>query len=359
MNPGSLDKAECIAKAVLYEGYMLYPYRRSSLKNRQRCTFGTLYPELHPDVLGGTEPCRHQTQCLVNGTPSSTVTARVRFLHPGSRRLEACIDGAENQFHPVEALAVGTGIPQAIYQTQDYQTQDEAVEHTVEAELQLGEIFDRPRTIAFEFPAGLEITELRDPVGKLAGRIQREQRAITGEIRFSVEPLDGVDGFRLTVELLNTTSYRPASAGNRSSALLLSLASAHTILGIRDGEFISLLDPPEDLREAAAACKNIGVYPVLVGEPGEHDLILASPIILYDYPQIAPESAGDFFDATEMDEMLTLRVMTLTEDEKTEMCNSDERMRELLARTEATAREQLTRTHGVVRGLHAIKDNAA
>ena len=56
-------------------------------------------------------------------------------------------------------------------------------------------------------------------------------------------------------------------------------------------------------------------------------MMLCSPIILYDYPKIAPESAGDFFDGTEMDEMLTLRVLTLTDAEKQEMRNGDPRAR--------------------------------
>ena len=46
------------------------------------------------------------------------------------------------------------------------------------------------------------------------------------------------------------------------------------------------------------------------------DVVLASPIILYDHPAVAPESAGALFDATEIDEILTLRVLTLTEEEK-------------------------------------------
>jgi hypothetical protein len=95
----------------------------------------------------------------------------------------------------------------------------------------------------------------------------------------------------------------------------------------------------------------VGNFPVLVGEEGDRDMMLCSPIVLYDYPQIAPESAGDFYDSTEMDEMLTLRVMTLTDNEKTEMRNADDRVRDLLQRTEETAREQLMRTHGTIRGL--------
>ena len=69
-----------------------------------------------------------------------------------------------------------------------------------------------------------------------------------------------------------------------------SFASTHTILGVRQGQFISLLDPPDHLIEAAAGCSNIGFWPVLVGEEQQRDMLLASPIILYDYPQIAPES---------------------------------------------------------------------
>src|SRR5208282_417095 len=121
-------------------------------------------------------------------------------------------------------------------------------------------------------------------------------------------------------------------------ALRQALVSTHTILGVRQGEFVSLLDPPEDCREAVAACGNVGTWPVLVGEEGQRDTLLSSPIILYDYPQLAPESPGDFFDGTEIDEMLTLRIMTMTDEEKVAMAAVDERAAALLARTEALAR---------------------
>ncbi len=352
MIDNGIDKAESIAKAVLYEGYMLYPYRASAVKNRQRCTFGTLYPDGYPDVLRGTESCRNQTQCIVKGTPSSTIRLRVRFLHLRSRLIEACVPGAVNRFRPVETLAIGTEV---------HQTWDEAVERTVEAQLEIGDLLDHSRMIDFEFPPSYEMSELRDPAGDLVGRLKRTQLAVKGGIRLSLESLHAADWFRLAVEVTNATQcpVAPVGASDRASALLSSFASAHTILSVGGGEFISLLDPPENLRQAAAECRNIGLYPVLAGEPGDHDVMLASPIILYDYPQIAPESAGDFFDATEIDELLTLRVMTLTDREKSEMRNSDERLRELLAHTEATAREQLARTHGAMRGLRPIKENAA
>jgi hypothetical protein len=136
---------------------------------------------------------------------------------------------------------------------------------------------------------------------------------------------------------------------DRDSALCASMLSAHMILTVNNGEFPSLLDPPDALRIAAKNCRNVGNFPVLVGTEGDHDMLLCSPIFLYDYPQVAPESAGDFYDATEMDEMLTLRVITLTDQEKNQVRQDDEHARLLLERTEQTAHEQLARTHGAIR----------
>ena len=95
---------------------------------------------------------------------------------------------------------------------------------------------------------------------------------------------------------------------------------------------------------------------MLVGEEGQRDTLLSSPIILYDYPQIAPESAGDLFDGTEIDEILSLRIMTLTDEEKREMSQSDERARQMLERTETMPVEQLMKLHGVLRGLRPLKE---
>ena len=85
---------------------------------------------------------------------------------------------------------------------------------------------------------------------------------------------------------------------------------------------------------------------MLVGESGRRDTMLGSPIILYDYPQIAPESAGDLFDSTEIDEILTLRILTLTDEEKDEMRRSDERARRILERLESSPPEHLLELHG-------------
>src|SRR5262249_13239472 len=135
---------------------------------------------------------------------------------------------------------------------------------------------------------------------------------------------------------------------------LRALVSTHAILGVAGGEFVSLTDPPRRWREAAAACRNVGVWPVLVGEADQKDTMLASPIILPDYSQVAPESAGDYFDGTEIDEMLALRIMTLTDAEKGEMAAVDGKARALLERVEGMTREQLLGLHGAVRGLRPV-----
>ncbi len=108
----------------------------------------------------------------------------------------------------------------------------------------------------------------------------------------------------------------------------------------------------------AAGCQNIGAWPVLVGDPGERDTMLSSPIILYDYPQVAPESPGDLFDSTEIDEILILRILTLTDDEKRAAAAVDERVRALLYRNESLAMEQLAGLHGAVRGLQLVNEGA-
>jgi hydrogenase maturation protease len=143
---------------------------------------------------------------------------------------------------------------------------------------------------------------------------------------------------------------------SREDALMHSLISTHTILGVENGKFVSLFDPPESMAPFAARCQNKNAWPVLVGDDGSRDMMLSSPIILYDYPQIAPESPGDLFDGTEIDEILALRIMTMTDDEKREVRQSDPRGRELLERTEALPPEHLMKLHGVLRGLRSSQE---
>jgi hydrogenase maturation protease len=157
--------------------------------------------------------------------------------------------------------------------------------------------------------------------------------------------------FKVSIRVQNLTPLE-TPAENRDAALMQSLVSTHTILGMKGGEFVSLLEPPAELQELASGCENVGAWPVLVGAQGQRDTLLAFPIILYDYPQIAPESPGDLFDGTEIDEILSLRIMTLTDEEKNEIRNSDDRARQILERTESMPAEQFMKLHGAMRNLH-------
>jgi hypothetical protein len=335
-----------IADAVLYEGYILYPYRPST-KNRQRWTFGGLYPEPYCRQ-GGGDAWTQQTECLVVGDLATSLEVVVRFLHLTSRQvgdidppLAEWPKGEEPSFQPVESLRVGD----RSFQTwQEAETREFAIEPST-----VGEILANPISRAFRFPGGRRSEPLIGPNGMVLGILVREQDDVAGSVEVSAtEVEEGL--YRVTVRVSNTA---PLEAGSitRDRALLRALVSTHAILGVERGEFVSLMDPPDRWRSAASACRNIGVWPVLVGEEGRSEMMLSSPIILYDYPKIAPESAGDLFDGTEIDEILTLRIMTLTDEEKGEMVAVDERAGELLARTETLAREQLMGLHGTFRGL--------
>jgi hydrogenase maturation protease len=337
-----------IVNAVLYEGYMLYPYRRSAVKNQQRWNFGVLYPECYSEAQSGADSSSMQTECLVAGSGDAELDIKVRFLHLLDRQAGKPISGSD-EYRIVDSLEVDGKI---------FQTWQEAVERDVNVPgVCLSEISFRPRTYEFSFPSSRTIEPVWDASGRIAGAIIREQESVEGsiELRITRQPNDP-QLFKVTAHILNLSAFEDASGKCRDEALRRSFVSTHTILSVRGGEFVSLLDPPEALRQSAARCRNIGTWPVLVGREGERDAMLSSPIILYDYPQVSPESAGDFFDGTEIDEMLALRVMTLTDEEKREMQNVDERTSQILERTETLPAEQLMKLHGAMRSLRQLKE---
>jgi hypothetical protein len=308
-----MDEVRRLADAVLYEGYLLWPYRRSALKNQRRWTFGGVHPpawsSAHPD-----DRAVAMAQCLVEGD-APAVDVEVRFLQIVRRQAR---DAAGQ---PVDALVAG-GVRHV--------TWDEAVERRL----------DRPGP--FDIPAGCEVEDLGDD-----GALEHRWETLSGEVVLAVEPVrEGVH--RVTVAIANMTLLGLAD-GHREAVLRRSLCSAHAVLRVRGGSFVSMADPPPALAGAAAACCQDGLWPVVVGAPGAHDTVLASPLMLEDHPRIAPESPGDLFDGGEVDELLVLNILALTDAEKAEMRASDPRAREILDRTEALTPEQLLRLHGVRR----------
>jgi len=296
----SLESVERLANAVLYEGYILYPYRPSSVKNRRRFNFGVLVPPAYSDLQAG-ESSAMQTECLVCGSRRTRVDVRVRFLQ--------VMPGAWQEAAEREASLMDGELGELVAQTRS-------------AELLAGESVGAP----------------------IHGMVTVGARLLA----------DGL--FRVSVRVENRTPIEGAERLSRDEVLPYSLVAAHTILAARDGEFVSLLDPPDEFRGEAAACKNIGTWPVLAGEPGSREVMLASPIILYDYAQVAPESPGDLFDGAEIDEILTLRILTLTDEEKREVRNGDARARQILERTEMLPDEHLMKLHGALRGLHPVEE---
>jgi hypothetical protein len=218
-----------------------------------------------------------------------------------------------------------------------------------------GQLQQEPLRLAFELPPKTEYEAILSTEGQIAGRIIRGREQINGTAEVSACCLRG-EICKITLRVSNNTVMSGPAYRTRDQALQRAL-SAHSILRVVQGEFISLLDPPNGLHECAAGCSNVGTWPVLAGDEGQRDTMLSSPIILYDYPQIAPESGGDLFDGTEIDEILALRILTLTEDEKRQMREGDERARKILERTEALPAEEFAKLHGALRGLRPISED--
>jgi hypothetical protein len=323
------DPVRSIADAVLYEGYMLWPYRRSALKNQRRWGFGGVYP---PAAEG--ERSTMQAQCLLEAGPDATVHVSVRFLHVIDRRIATL--GADGHWCFVDELTVAG-------------ERHLAWEEAVERELTLPPLrMDQaePAVVPIAVDGGAD----EEPLGG-AGWIIRERRRLRGSIEAAAEAV-GPGLQRVTVRVANTT---PAEGGKRDELHRRTFCSTHAVLRVDRGGFVSLTDPPPALAELAEQCRNDGSWPVLVGRPGDRSTMLASPIILEDHPRIAPESPGDLFDGGEIDQMLVLNILSLTDEEKAEMRASDPRAREILERTEALTPEQLMRLHGAIREFAEVR----
>jgi hypothetical protein len=293
--------AEAVARAVVYEGYVLYPYRASSVKNRHRWMFGTLAPRLPPGR--GVEASAMRTECLVQAEPAAAVVVRVRLRQPADVFSRPGVEPARE---------------------------------AVEREIDLGA---HAITLLSQEPLERGFAFVEDAA--VRGEERTITRAIRGLVRLRATRVES-SAFRLTVEVENLTDSAPGA-----DIAFVSFVSTHVLLGLdaEAGAFCSLADPPAPLREAAAGCKNVGAWPALLAR----DVVLASPIILPDFPALAPESAGDLFDSTEIDEILTLRILTLAEAEKVEIRRRGGRAAAILDRTEALGPDQLARLHGAVR----------
>jgi hypothetical protein len=347
-----IDSIKAIANAVLYEGYILYPYRPSSIKNRQRWTFGGVFPKSFNQQ---GDASFMETQVLLRGGEQAAFGVHLRFLQIVKREVGLLATPADELTKEGEPGL--TLVPRLNIDGRELLAWEEAIEREVALDPLRPVDFQRAGLVTpFRFEGGRSIEPVRDRNGRIVAALIRTSHAIDGVVETKAQRL-APDLWKLTVRIENLTSLADSDRTQRAEAQLRAFASTHAILDADGGRFISLLDPPDEFREAAAQCVNVGAFPVLVG--GEDNrAMLSSPIILYDHPTIAPESPGDLFDGAEIDEILTLRILAMTDAEKREMAAVDARARALLERTHALTADDMARLHGVMRdGLSQVSQS--
>lgn len=317
------DRARAVADAVLYEGYLLYPYRATSSRNRSRWQWGVLGPAGASDA-GIGEDDTMTAQFLVDGAQSITLV--VRFLQLQHRRAER--DAGGGRFEPVDELITSSG---------SWLTWDEAVEH----EESFGPFALDDSAQPWILPLTAAGSTSIEPVEN--GWLVRERRKLNARVTIGVEP----DGELQRVSVSITNIGKPAA--DKAEAIARSLIGTHVIAEVVGGAFVSLLEPPLTAADAVSRCSQHRCFPVLAGPPGAGDLLLVSPIILYDHPEVAEQSETALYDCTEIDEILTLRVMTMTDQEKAQARATDPLAAQIIDRCDSMSPEAMARLHGALR----------
>ena len=313
----SLDAVRRVADAVLYEGYILYPYRASAAKNRSRWQFGVLMPAGYT-AADPSETSVTQTECVFEHSGRPSVQIIARFLQ-------------------VQRRTDPTGA-----------TWDEAVEREIEVSAGPDELLGEGLTSEFSVEGGEDAEPLTGQDGA-RGYTVRRREPLAGAICIHTTPVPGPwQAVRLRVRVENRTAPG-APPEHREAALPAALVATHLILRISGGEFVSMTDPPMWAKPAVDSCENVGCWPVLADPGGGRDVMLSAPIILYDHPELAPESPGELYDGTEIDEILTLRTLALSDDEKVEARATDPRAAALIDRVESLDAQAMGRMHGTIR----------
>ncbi|WP_046507479.1 hypothetical protein [Streptomyces odonnellii] len=343
------DRARRVADALLFEGYVLYPYRASARKNRLRWQFGVLVPPSWACMYG--EHAEQRTECLLEPRRAGHLLVELRFLKVRRRTVE----------RPAPDGSGWTGTARLDLTDRVLVPWDEGEEQRVALRVPLDELAGEGRTVRFDRPGGVAYEPVQEAggTGPAVGRLVRRSRALAGEMHLATEPLPGPYGaLRLTVTVRNASDWAPPDRapdprrrGDREAALPYSLIGAHLLLGLPGGRFLSMTDPPQWARPAARTCRNEHTWPVLAGGAGRDDVLLSSPIILDDHPELAAESPGPLYDATEIDEILSLRTAALTEEEKREARGTDARAAEVIDLVDGMPAQVMERLHGAIRGL--------
>jgi hypothetical protein len=344
-----LDAARRIADAVLYEGYLLYPYRASSSKNQVRWQFGVLGPRGAVDELVGEEPLIYTETVLQPLGDTAMVDIRVRFLQTQWRAPERPLDSGG--FEQIDELRVGAT---------HWIAWHEAVEREVKVlGLTLEELV-AGQEVELSLPGGEDPEILYDGEGTIAGRLLRTRYPLHGRMRISATREETTPpALLLRVEVENLADLAPSDEASRTArrdlAARQSFVGTHLLLSATDATFVSVVDPPAWAAAVVARCTNARCWPVLAGTRGEDEqsseIVFGTPIILGDFPEIADESPGQLFDSAEIDEILTLRIMTMTDEEKAAARGTDPRAAAIIDRSDSMPQEIFERLHGALRGF--------
>jgi hypothetical protein len=360
----SLDEVRKVADAVLYEGYILYPYRASSQKNHSRWQFGVLMPPAYTEA-DPSENSALQAECVFEHYDEPAVEVTLRFLQVQRRRTEGTAPGPGSTLAPDardasarDAASAGDASARDAASATDAPTPapgrpasdplgpavwDEAVEQEVTVVVPSTELLGPGAVLQFAIPGGDESETVP------GARVVRRREPLTGSIAVTATPLPGPwQAARLTVQAVNES---PAAASSRGDALPAALVAAHLIITVSGGAFLSMTDPPEWASHEVAACQNTGCWPVLAGPEGTRQVMLASPIILPEHAQIAAESPGELYDGTEIDEILTLRTLALSDEEKAAARATDPRAAALIDRVDAMDAPTMEQLHGTIRAM--------
>jgi hypothetical protein len=254
-----------LVRALLYEGYALYPYTPDAAKNATPTPFGIVYPPAYAaECAGAFDHAR--VECLAEPAPGATLTATLRYLAPTGARHEAR-----------------------------------------ERRVELGPVAVGGRATT-GFPGG----------------------------RFTLRSEPAADGRARVRACVHNTAAVPAGL-DRGAALAGSLVSTHILVQVSAGRFVSPLE---------AGCESVNIWPVLATP--EDDVVLGAAIVLPDHPRLSPQSGGDLFDNTEIEEALVLHVHALTDAER-DAAGRDEAVRAMLQRALATTPDEIVRLHSGLR----------
>ncbi len=277
-----------LVDSLLYEGYALYPYTPGSPKNATPTPFGIVYPPAYAEA--STVTFDHlRLDCVLAAPPEAELRATVRFLQVAGERHEGSERTLELGPARLSDLLAGDGVP---------------------------------AEFSFEGAEGVQ-----------------------GRAKLRADPAPDPGLARIRVCVHNTTALPDAAAAmDRGAALRWSLLSTHVVVESSAGRFVSPLEAGGPAGEAVAACESVNTFPVLAGDDDRS--VLGAAIVLPDHPKMAPESLGNLFDNTEIEEALLLHVHTLSDSEREEIGQGDPAVREMVERAAATTPQEIMGLHG-------------